>query len=134
MDHLSTVDGKLMMGFLENSPNVKGNGPDWLFDVDSLSISMNNVPICLAEIKLMVFCKTIDRHYHKVSEEDAEEKPTEMDKSRASDKDGEDDQATRIIILLKLSNAYEEQLFEKIFSFQRMHLALPTFSKGDSKR
>ncbi|GJR87698.1 putative reverse transcriptase domain-containing protein [Tanacetum coccineum] len=29
------------------------------------------------------------------SEEDAEEKPTEMDKSRASDKDGEDDQATR---------------------------------------
>ncbi|GJY43928.1 hypothetical protein Tco_0432141 [Tanacetum coccineum] len=95
MDHLSTVDGKLMMGFLENTPNVKGNGPDWLFDVDSLSISMNYVPICLAEIKLMVFCKTIDRHYHKVSEEDAEEKPTEMDKSRASDKDGEDDQATR---------------------------------------
>ncbi|GJY20054.1 putative ribonuclease H-like domain-containing protein [Tanacetum coccineum] len=31
----------------------------------------------------------------KVSEEDAEEKPTEMDESVASDKDGEDDQATR---------------------------------------
>ncbi|GJY08762.1 ribonuclease H-like domain-containing protein [Tanacetum coccineum] len=31
----------------------------------------------------------------KVSEEDAEEKPTEMDESGASDKDGEDDQATR---------------------------------------
>ncbi|GKC33881.1 hypothetical protein Tco_1046265, partial [Tanacetum coccineum] len=32
----------------------------------------------------------------KVSEEDAEEKPTEMDESGASDKYGKDDQATRI--------------------------------------
>ncbi|GJW48683.1 hypothetical protein Tco_0080329 [Tanacetum coccineum] len=31
--------------FLENTPNVKGNGPDWLFDVDSLTISMNYVPV-----------------------------------------------------------------------------------------
>ncbi|GJW65436.1 ribonuclease H-like domain-containing protein [Tanacetum coccineum] len=31
--------------FLENAPNVKGNGPDWLFDVDSLTISMNYVPV-----------------------------------------------------------------------------------------
>ncbi|GJZ54875.1 hypothetical protein Tco_0610068 [Tanacetum coccineum] len=31
----------------------------------------------------------------KVSEEDAEEKPTEMDENGASDKDGKDDQATR---------------------------------------
>ncbi|GJR30222.1 hypothetical protein Tco_1106454 [Tanacetum coccineum] len=31
----------------------------------------------------------------KVSEEDAKEKPTEMDESEASDKDGKDDQATR---------------------------------------
>ncbi|GKA83652.1 hypothetical protein Tco_0805247, partial [Tanacetum coccineum] len=31
----------------------------------------------------------------KVSEEDAEEKPTEMDESGTSNKDGDDDQATR---------------------------------------
>ncbi|GJY51313.1 retrovirus-related pol polyprotein from transposon TNT 1-94 [Tanacetum coccineum] len=31
--------------FLKNTPNVNGNGPDWLFDVDSLSISMNYVPV-----------------------------------------------------------------------------------------
>ncbi|GJW95669.1 hypothetical protein Tco_0175341 [Tanacetum coccineum] len=27
------------------SPNVTGNRPDWLFDVDSLTISMNYVPV-----------------------------------------------------------------------------------------
>ncbi|GKB85503.1 putative ribonuclease H-like domain-containing protein [Tanacetum coccineum] len=39
------VEETLNIRFLENSPNVKGNGPDWLFDVDSLSISMNYVPV-----------------------------------------------------------------------------------------
>ncbi|GKE91559.1 ribonuclease H-like domain-containing protein [Tanacetum coccineum] len=38
------VEETLNIIFLENLPNVKGNGPDWLFDVDSLSISMNYVP------------------------------------------------------------------------------------------
>ncbi|GKF82298.1 hypothetical protein Tco_0243954, partial [Tanacetum coccineum] len=37
------VEETLNIRFLENLPNVKGNGPDWLFDVDSLSISMNYV-------------------------------------------------------------------------------------------
>ncbi|GKF24519.1 hypothetical protein Tco_0076841 [Tanacetum coccineum] len=35
----------LIIRFLENTPNVKGNGLDWLFDIDSLIISMNYVPI-----------------------------------------------------------------------------------------
>ncbi|GJS92277.1 putative ribonuclease H-like domain-containing protein [Tanacetum coccineum] len=35
----------LNIRFLENTPNVKGNGSDWLFDVDSLTISMNYVPV-----------------------------------------------------------------------------------------
>ncbi|GKD14205.1 putative ribonuclease H-like domain-containing protein [Tanacetum coccineum] len=39
------VEETLNIRFIENSPNVKRNGPDWLFDVDSLSISMNYVPI-----------------------------------------------------------------------------------------
>ncbi|GKF62851.1 retrovirus-related pol polyprotein from transposon TNT 1-94, partial [Tanacetum coccineum] len=38
------VEETLNIRFLENAPNVKGNGPDWLFDVDSLSKSMNYVP------------------------------------------------------------------------------------------
>ncbi|GJU80108.1 putative ribonuclease H-like domain-containing protein [Tanacetum coccineum] len=69
------VEETLNIRFLENTPNVTGNGPDWLFDVDSLTISMNYMPV--------------------VSEEDAKERPTKMDENGASDKDGKDDQATR---------------------------------------
>ncbi|GJT08550.1 hypothetical protein Tco_0843012 [Tanacetum coccineum] len=39
------VEETLNIRFLENAPNVKGNGPDCLFDVDSLTISMNYVPV-----------------------------------------------------------------------------------------
>ncbi|GKA81927.1 putative ribonuclease H-like domain-containing protein [Tanacetum coccineum] len=39
------VEETLNIRFLENTPNVKGNGPDWLFDVDSLTISMSDVPV-----------------------------------------------------------------------------------------
>nr|GFC84559.1 ribonuclease H-like domain-containing protein [Tanacetum cinerariifolium] len=39
------VEENLNIRFLENAPNVKGNGPDWLFDIDSFTISMNYVPI-----------------------------------------------------------------------------------------
>ncbi|GKC82070.1 putative ribonuclease H-like domain-containing protein, partial [Tanacetum coccineum] len=37
------VEETLNIRFLENTSNVKGNGPDWLFDVDSLTISINYV-------------------------------------------------------------------------------------------
>ncbi|GJU24403.1 putative ribonuclease H-like domain-containing protein [Tanacetum coccineum] len=104
-------------------PNVTGNGPDWLFDVDSLTISMNYVPVVAGnqtngitgtrdnivtgqaekktkpeqEYILIPICITdpLISQDPKVSEEDAEEKPTEMDENGASDKDGKDDQATR---------------------------------------
>ncbi|GKF11552.1 putative ribonuclease H-like domain-containing protein [Tanacetum coccineum] len=39
------VEETLNNKFLENIPNVKGNGPDWLFDVESLTISMNYVSV-----------------------------------------------------------------------------------------
>ncbi|GJW96682.1 putative ribonuclease H-like domain-containing protein, partial [Tanacetum coccineum] len=38
------VEETLNIRFLENTPNVTGYGPDWLFDVDSLTI-MNYVPV-----------------------------------------------------------------------------------------
>ncbi|GJW26849.1 hypothetical protein Tco_0040660 [Tanacetum coccineum] len=117
------VEETINIRFLENTPNVTGNRPDWLFDVDSLTISMNYVPVVAGnqtngiagtrdnivtgqtekktepeqEYILIPICTTdpLISHYPKVNEEDAEEKPTEMDESGASDKDGEDDQATR---------------------------------------
>nr|GEV47124.1 putative ribonuclease H-like domain-containing protein [Tanacetum cinerariifolium] len=37
------VEETLNIRFPEYTPNVKGNRPDWLFDIDSLTISMNYV-------------------------------------------------------------------------------------------
>ncbi|GJV92267.1 putative ribonuclease H-like domain-containing protein [Tanacetum coccineum] len=35
----------LHINFLENKPNVAGSGPEWLFDIDSLTNSMNYKPV-----------------------------------------------------------------------------------------
>ncbi|GJW43463.1 hypothetical protein Tco_0072262 [Tanacetum coccineum] len=39
------VEETLNIRFLKSTPNVTGNEPDSLFDVDSLTISMNYVPV-----------------------------------------------------------------------------------------
>ncbi|GJS91138.1 ribonuclease H-like domain-containing protein [Tanacetum coccineum] len=50
LDPLGKFDGKkveesLHVNFLENKPNVTGQGPNWLFDIDSLTNSMNYQPV-----------------------------------------------------------------------------------------
>ncbi|GJZ43542.1 ribonuclease H-like domain-containing protein [Tanacetum coccineum] len=39
------VEENLHIGFLENKPMIEGNGPKWLFDIKSLTQSMNYVPV-----------------------------------------------------------------------------------------
>ncbi|GKB56891.1 hypothetical protein Tco_0913077 [Tanacetum coccineum] len=39
------VEENLHVKFLENKPNVAGQGPNWLFDIDSLINSMNYQPV-----------------------------------------------------------------------------------------
>ncbi|GJU07616.1 putative ribonuclease H-like domain-containing protein [Tanacetum coccineum] len=39
------VEENLHIGFLKNKPLIEGNGPKWLFDIDSLTQSMNYVPV-----------------------------------------------------------------------------------------
>nr|GEY81961.1 retrovirus-related Pol polyprotein from transposon TNT 1-94 [Tanacetum cinerariifolium] len=39
------VQETLHINFLENQPNVTGSGPTWLFDIDSLTQSMNYQPV-----------------------------------------------------------------------------------------
>ncbi|GJS41933.1 putative ribonuclease H-like domain-containing protein [Tanacetum coccineum] len=39
------VQENLHIGFLENKPMIEGNGPKWLFYIDSLTQSMNYVPV-----------------------------------------------------------------------------------------
>ncbi|GKA69047.1 ribonuclease H-like domain-containing protein [Tanacetum coccineum] len=38
------VEENLHIGFLENKPMIEGTGPKWLFDIDSLTQSINYVP------------------------------------------------------------------------------------------
>ncbi|GJQ91397.1 putative ribonuclease H-like domain-containing protein [Tanacetum coccineum] len=110
--------------FLENSPNVKGNGPHWLFDVDSLSISMNYVPVIAGnktngiagtkdntiagqtqkekepeqEYILIPICTTDPSISQgpKDRERDAGIKLTKLDENEASNTSGKDNEATRI--------------------------------------
>ncbi|GJS72068.1 retrovirus-related pol polyprotein from transposon TNT 1-94 [Tanacetum coccineum] len=44
------VEENLHIGFLENKPMIEGNGPKWLFDIDSLTQSMNYVPVARGTI------------------------------------------------------------------------------------
>ncbi|GJY62759.1 putative ribonuclease H-like domain-containing protein [Tanacetum coccineum] len=90
------VEETLNIRFLENTPNVKGNGPDWLFDVDSLTISMNYVPVVI-EKQTNGIAGTKDNIVAgpKDSEGDARMKPTKVDERGASDKNEKDAQDTR---------------------------------------
>ncbi|GJY30027.1 putative ribonuclease H-like domain-containing protein [Tanacetum coccineum] len=112
------VEETLNITFLENAPNVKGNGPDWLFDVDSLTISMNYVPVVagnqtngITGTKDNIVAgqaqkeKDLEQEYiliplfttdplisqgPKDNEGDAGMKPTEVDERGASDKNEKD--------------------------------------------
>ncbi|GJZ73230.1 putative ribonuclease H-like domain-containing protein [Tanacetum coccineum] len=49
------VEETLNIRFLKNTPNVKGNGPAWLFDVDSLLISMKTMcQLCREQTMVIV--------------------------------------------------------------------------------
>lgn len=39
------VEKNLHVNFRENTPNVVGSGPDWLFDIDTLTKTMNYEPV-----------------------------------------------------------------------------------------
>ncbi|GKB72808.1 ribonuclease H-like domain-containing protein [Tanacetum coccineum] len=41
------VEDSLHIDFLEVQPNVAGNGPDWMFDLDFLTNTMNYIPISI---------------------------------------------------------------------------------------
>ncbi|GJZ25419.1 hypothetical protein Tco_0569672 [Tanacetum coccineum] len=50
------VEENLHIKFLKNKPNVAGSGPEWLFDIDSLTKSMNYEPITQKASNENKFC------------------------------------------------------------------------------
>ncbi|GJY88744.1 retrovirus-related pol polyprotein from transposon TNT 1-94 [Tanacetum coccineum] len=41
------VEENLHVKFSEETPNIEGNGPNWLFDIDALTISKNYKPVVI---------------------------------------------------------------------------------------
>ncbi|GJT38708.1 putative reverse transcriptase, RNA-dependent DNA polymerase [Tanacetum coccineum] len=103
------VDGK------DDTEFLLGNGPNWFFDVDSLSKSMNYVPV-VARNQTNGIAGTRNNIVAgpKDNEEDARVKPTEVDESEASDKDGKDEQDSRI----NAAKTSEEHLFDQFSLFK----------------
>ncbi|GKE05269.1 putative ribonuclease H-like domain-containing protein [Tanacetum coccineum] len=121
-DHLGKFDEKADEGFFVGYSVVR-NGPDWLFYVDSLTKSMNYVPVVagnqtngIVETKdnivtgqakkkiepeqeyiLIPICTTdpLISQDLKDNEEDVGKKPTEVDESGASNKSRNDEQEIR---------------------------------------
>nr|GEV03886.1 hypothetical protein [Tanacetum cinerariifolium] len=54
------VEENLHVDFLENKLNKKGAGPNWLFDIDTLTNSMNYVPVVVAGTSSTNFSGTKD--------------------------------------------------------------------------
>nr|GFC77465.1 ribonuclease H-like domain-containing protein [Tanacetum cinerariifolium] len=52
------VEENLHVDFLENKPIEKGAGPNWLFDIDSLTNSMNYVPVVVTGTNSTNFSST----------------------------------------------------------------------------
>nr|GFB39942.1 hypothetical protein [Tanacetum cinerariifolium] len=63
------VEQNLHVDFLENKVIEKGVGPNWLFDIDSLTKSMNYVPVMVAGINSNNFSGTKDATRQKVKKD-----------------------------------------------------------------
>nr|GEU42349.1 putative ribonuclease H-like domain-containing protein [Tanacetum cinerariifolium] len=86
------VEETLNIIFLKNVPNVKGNRPNWLFDIDSLTVSINYVPV-VTRNQTNGIAGTRDNLI--TVQRMMKKKATKVDESEASDNGGQDDQVTR---------------------------------------
>ncbi|GKB59559.1 putative ribonuclease H-like domain-containing protein [Tanacetum coccineum] len=121
------VEETLNIRFLENAPNVKGNEPDWLFDVDSLSKSMNYVPVVAGnQTNGIAGTKETLLQILKDGNVDAGKKAIKVDESEASDKGGNDEQDTRnlhhTLIHLYGTSDSTAQCSLRIYLFERFYL------------
>nr|GEY84202.1 hypothetical protein [Tanacetum cinerariifolium] len=79
------VQETLHINFLENQPNVAGSGPTWLFDIDTLTQSMN-YQLVVAE-KQPNSSAGIQEHFNAVKEHESEVhvSPSSSDKTKKHD-------------------------------------------------
>ncbi|GKA78283.1 putative ribonuclease H-like domain-containing protein [Tanacetum coccineum] len=134
------VEETLNIRFLKNAPNVTGNGPDWLFDVDSLTIYMNYEPVVAGNQtndiagtrdNIVADKDGQDKHATRseferlLQQEQQTENPNNTNSintistpiSTAGPSCTDDDPSSPINVA-EASNAFEEHLFEKISPFK----------------
>nr|GFB84843.1 retrovirus-related Pol polyprotein from transposon TNT 1-94 [Tanacetum cinerariifolium] len=58
------VQETLHINFLENQPNVAGCGPTWLFDIDTLTQSMNYQPVVNIDVDTTFKVKELESEVH----------------------------------------------------------------------
>ncbi|GJU72576.1 putative ribonuclease H-like domain-containing protein [Tanacetum coccineum] len=79
------VEENLHVNFIENKPNVAGQGPNWLFNIDSLTNSMNYRPVTAGNQtnknavhkKLMVIQSSDEKYKNDTADDVADETPVQ---------------------------------------------------------
>ncbi|GJV30734.1 hypothetical protein Tco_1387182 [Tanacetum coccineum] len=111
----------LNIRFLKNAPNVIGNGPNWLFDVDSLTKSMNYMPV-VVENQTNGITGTKDNIEKKTNSTNSfNTVGTLVSAARPS---FTNDDPSSPVNAAKPYNAFEDHLFER-FSLFKNSFALP---------
>ncbi|GKF46927.1 hypothetical protein Tco_0136729, partial [Tanacetum coccineum] len=63
------VEENLHIGFLENKPMIEETGPKWLFDIDSLTQSINYVPVSVDSLYFDSPTKNVDNGEPKTADD-----------------------------------------------------------------
>nr|GEX15327.1 hypothetical protein [Tanacetum cinerariifolium] len=79
------VEKNLHVDFLENKLIKKGAGPNWLFDIDTLTNSMNYVPVVVAGTSSTNFSGTKDVESQDVKKDVGNSNPTATSKHPSAD-------------------------------------------------
>ncbi|GJU16871.1 putative ribonuclease H-like domain-containing protein [Tanacetum coccineum] len=83
------IEENLHIGFLVNKPMIEGNGPKWLFDIDSLTQSMNYVPVTTDTIST----ESADASYFDLPTKDVDNgEPKIATDGQKQDEDGPDNE------------------------------------------
>ncbi|GJS17971.1 putative ribonuclease H-like domain-containing protein [Tanacetum coccineum] len=89
------VEENLHIWFLENKPMIEGNGPKWLFDIDSLTQSMNYVPVAADASYFDLPTKDVDNDEPKSAINDQKQDEDSLDNENDEQDKFKDDNSTK---------------------------------------
>ncbi|GJZ90581.1 putative ribonuclease H-like domain-containing protein [Tanacetum coccineum] len=119
--HIKRVEENMHIDFLEDQPNVAGSGPDWMFDPDFLTNTMNYIPISSLEKDkeptLEYLLLPLHPHRPRILVEDvvqaAQEKPSENSPMDNDAHDSEDRMIAQEIAAKTMDDATKQAFKEE---------------------